>query len=643
MTQKIGLFFCRCGPNLGEVVDLEALARGDRWPGAHVVELHPVLCSEEGRSWLSGRIVEEGLDRVVVAACSPREHETTFQRVLEGAGLNAHMLQMANIREQCEWVGGGRPAATAKAEDLVRAAMARILHHSALEATEMDCNPDVLVIGSGVAGLSAALTLLQKGRKVFIVEREYALGGRVARLDEIYPGMECASCFVEPAEERVLHDDRVEIRTGTEVTGVLGSFGDFRARILKRPRRVDPSACMGCGACAQACPVAVPDPMNGMLQTRKAIYLPYTGCLPNASAIDESLCLRAAGHDCTACAQACPFGAVRLDEGPEEEEILCGAIVVATGLENGEAFSARGGRIFTPYQMERILHPNGPTGGILALPDGNAPQAILLALTEGGRDDGPVAWSELMKLGHRLRISNPGIRLTFAGGPARPLGPPGDLAAELASSGAEFLPGTLSEVRETESGTPGVEAVLEDGGPPVHGVYDMAVFYPLSRPSRGATDLACILRLRTTQDGYFVDRAGPFEPAASGIQGICVAGCAGGPRTIAESIQDGASAAARILSILIPGERVPLECRVSIVDPERCGACGVCATSCSYGAVGRSPGERAYFVEPALCRGCGTCAAACPSLAITAMHFTRTQLLAEMEAILQRTSDMKGA
>jgi heterodisulfide reductase subunit A len=641
MNRRTGLFFCRCGPNLGQVVDLDRLSDPALWPGAAVVEQHPVLCSEEGKAWLAGRIREERLDSVVLAACSPREHEATFQGVLGEAGLNPFMLQMANIREQCEWVCSEGGQATAKALRLVGAAFARAPLHEPMAVSELECNPDVLVLGSGVAGLSAALSLMQKGRRVTLMERDWVLGGRVNLLDEVYPGMECASCFLEPALDKVMHDERVTILTGTQVTEVVGSYGNFTVRALRRARHVDPSACLGCGSCAGACPVEVPDGYAAFLGLRKAIFMPYEGCLPHASVLDEAACLRFNGGECEACAQACPFGAIALDEGSGQVEIACGALVIATGAASGEPRTADGGgRVLSCFQLERVLHPNGPTGGKLLMPGGSEPRSILLALTEGGRSDGVVAWNELLKLGARARATVPGIRLSLAGGPARALGPGSDLLEELRSAGARFYPGVLAGVSGGNGGPLQAKLESEEGVEEVEA--DLVILYPLSLPSPGSRDLARLLRLRTRPDGFLEDRAGPFETASSGTLGIYVAGSAGGMRSIAASIQDGAAAAARALSGLVPGEKITLEPLVSEVDPLKCSACGICMAACPFGAVGRDPETRRSRVAAALCRGCGTCAAACPSGAIRARHFTKRQILAEVRGLLDAT-EQKGA
>ena len=631
---RLGLFFCRCGPNLGQVVRLERLSDPANWPSAVVVQTHDTLCSEDGKAWLEARILEDRLDRVVVAACSPREHESTFQKVLAAAGLNPYMLNAVNIREQCEWLGGDRDEATAKAVALVMAGMKRVLRHEPIKVEEIDCNPDVLVLGAGAAGISSAINLSQKNRRVVLAEKSFALGGRVFLLDEAYPGMECASCFLEPALAKVLHDENIQILTGAEVSGVVGSYGNFTVTMTVRARRVDPEACLGCRSCAGACPVEFPDPYSGGRGTRKAVDVPFEGCLPHVSVVDGEMCLHLKDGSCDACMGVCPFGAIMLDEADSKIDIHCGAVVIATGSESCRPEADDGlADVLDAFQMERMIHPNGPTGGSITCSDGKVPVSILFALSRDARDEGPLGWMELLKLAERTRHKLPKASITLAGGSAWTLGAGHDLIAGLREHGAELVQAFLGGIAaDPATGKPLAYLGSEGGVSTV--VADMVVVYRGSRPSGGTEELGRLFRLRVRQNGFFEDRAGPFEPSFSGVEGVCIAGCAGGPRTIAASIQDGAAAAARVLSQLVPGEKIALEPLASEVDDSLCSGCRVCRALCPYGAItGDGEGGKSAVIA-ALCRGCGTCAAACPSGAIRARNFTTGQLVAEIEGLL---------
>jgi heterodisulfide reductase subunit A len=194
MGQRIGIYVCECGPNIRDAVDMDELMRFAR--GLHdvaVAKAFGLLCSIEGKTLIVNDVREQKLTRVVIAACSPKEHESTFREMMRAAGLNPFLMQIANIREQGAWVTEDRVLATDKAKAIIYAAVRRVILHEPLETGEIACEPDVLVVGAGVAGLSAALTLAQRNRKVYLLEKLPCIGGKVARYEEIFPKLECAS------------------------------------------------------------------------------------------------------------------------------------------------------------------------------------------------------------------------------------------------------------------------------------------------------------------------------------------------------------------------------------------------------------------------------------------------------------------
>jgi len=631
---RTGLVFCRCGPNLGNVVALGELS-AEAW-AAEDVSTHEVLCSEEGRAWLEARIRERGLERVVLAACSPREHEATFRRVLAAAGRSPFELQMVNLREGVEWTSTDRAAATDRARRLVQAGLARVRLHRPIAAAEVEVSADVLVIGGGPAGLSAARTAARRGRKVVLVERDFVLGGHANQLDQVFPSLECASCFMEPALDGVLHHERVEVLTGAEVRRVRGSAGRFEAEIEIRPRRVDPARCLGCGQCAAVCPVEVPDTRAGGAASRKAIHLPYVGCLPHASVVDAEACRGVLGGGCDACVAACGFEAVRLEDSVSTRLVEVGAIVVATGLSPGEVRGPDG--VVSTWALERMLHPNGPSGGEVRGAGGRRPRSVLLAAPGLSGDDAELGVQEVLKLAHLLRARLPEASISVVGGLSR--APRFQAAAAaLAGEGVELLEAGIAP-DGIAAGKEGVEVKIEGEGRHRYldlRFVDLVVLHPPSRPSDRAEGLAALLRLGIDGQGFLADRgANPFEPTATRVAGIYVAGAAAGPRPIREAIRDGAAAAGQILSALWPGEKLLLEPLVAEVNLDLCGGCGVCVAACPFGAaeVHRVDGRRRARVEAAHCRGCGTCAAACPTGAASARHFTRAQLAAEIAALL---------
>ena len=194
MECKIGVYICHCGSNIAGTVDVEKViefARG--LPFVTVARDYKFMCSDPGQDMIKNDIKELGLNRIVVASCSPRLHEPTFSRTLASAGLNPYFFEMANIREQCSWVIEDKAMATEKAKAMVSAAVRRVFYHAALETREVPLNKNTLVVGAGIAGIQAALEIADSGNRVYLVEREPSIGGNMARLDKTFPTLDCSA------------------------------------------------------------------------------------------------------------------------------------------------------------------------------------------------------------------------------------------------------------------------------------------------------------------------------------------------------------------------------------------------------------------------------------------------------------------
>ena len=331
---RIGVYICECGPNIKDRLDVGQLVRyAVGLENVTLAKPFGILCSEEGKALIAKEIKSRRLTRVIIAGCSPKEHEKTFRNVLRDAGLNPFLLQMANIREQCAWVHKDYKSATEKAKAIINAAVKRVFLHEALPMREMDCRPDVLVVGAGISGISATLALAGENRKVYLVEKEPFIGGKAVQYETVLPNLECAACLLEPLLDAVLHKEQIEVLTVSQVINVLGFYGNFIIEVESSPRYVDETACIGCKTCMDACPVTISNEYNLGLDERKAITIPFDGALPNTPVIDESHCLRFKGKTCEACRQACPFDAIKYDQKKNRREINVGACVIATGFD----------------------------------------------------------------------------------------------------------------------------------------------------------------------------------------------------------------------------------------------------------------------------------------------------------------------
>ncbi len=191
---KIGVYICDCGINIAATVDVpKVTALASRLPGVTIARSYQYMCSEPGQNMIQDDIKELGLNRVVVASCTPRMHEVTFQNAVAEAGLNPYYFAMVNIREHVSWVVQDPDKATAKAKRLVNSMVARVAYQESLEARTEPVTQAALVVGGGIAGIQSALTIAEAGYPVYLVERDSTIGGHMAQLDKTFPTLDCST------------------------------------------------------------------------------------------------------------------------------------------------------------------------------------------------------------------------------------------------------------------------------------------------------------------------------------------------------------------------------------------------------------------------------------------------------------------
>lgn len=647
MATRTGVFFCRCSGIISDRIDESRVLESARsLPDVVAVDSHNLACSPDGKNWLEQKIKEHDLDSVVVVACSPKLHEKTFMDVLEKAGLNPFMVQMANVREQVAWITPDRERATEKAIAYTRAAIRRVQLHEPLETKQISCNTDVLVIGGGVAGLETAQNLSRAGRKIFIVEKEPYIGGRVARFEEVFPSMECAPCMIAAKLQEVLQDPNITVMTNSEVVEVKGFLGNFEVKIMKKASSIDPISCLGCGECYPVCTVEVDNKFDENLGKRKAIYVPFPGALPNVPVIDRDICLHYNGGDCRACADACPLMAVDFDQQDETIDLFVGGIVVAIG---GELIDAREIKelgfgdipdVLTSMQFERLNASNGPTGGQIIKKNGEQPKSIALVHCVGSRTDehknycSSICCLYTMKFIHHLKHKIPGIKIVDY---YRDLCFPGkrsQIFADNELKGVEAIrfSGKISLSRDGDS----IKITVKPKrGRSSEKSFDMVILAPAMVPPRDANKIAELLDINLDEHGFFAEDHPKMNIYTSSVDGIGIAGTAQSPKSVEDAMMQGTAVAGRLLSQLVPGRMLEVETKTAYIDEELCSGCKMCIAMCPYSAISYNIEKKISEVNEVLCKGCGTCVATCPSGSAKARHFTREQISAELEEVIR--------
>ena len=298
---KIGFYICHCGLNIAAKVDVEAVRDYvEPLEGIEVSRDYKFMCSEPGQAMIEKDIRELKLNRVVVASCSPRLHGKTFMETCRRAGLNPYYFQMCSVREQVSWVTEDPDLATQKAKHLVMAAVQRVKFHKHLETKTSRVHPDMVIVGGGIAGMQAAIDIGNSGHKAFLIEKDTTIGGHMLQFDKTFPTLDCAACIGTPKMVEVGQNPNIELLSFSEVTNVSGFVGNFTLDVRKKSRFINESLCTGCGECAKACPVSIPNPWDLGMASRKAIGRSFPQAIPITFNIEK--------NDRAPCVLTCPAG-----------------------------------------------------------------------------------------------------------------------------------------------------------------------------------------------------------------------------------------------------------------------------------------------------------------------------------------------
>jgi heterodisulfide reductase subunit A len=427
--------------------------------------------------------------------------------------------------------------------------------------------PAALIIGGGIAGIQAALDIADAGYPVYLVEREPSIGGRMAQLDKTFPTLDCSSCILTPKMVDVGQHPNIELMTYSEVVSIEGEAGAFQVRVRKKPRYVNMEKCTGCGSCAEACRMKgrVVSDFDEGISKRSAIYVPFPQAVPLKYAVDPNACLFLTRGKCGKtflCKDACPADAIDFEQQEEIVDLEVGAIIVATGFDvmdprlKPEFGYGVYPEVMTGIEFERLSSASGPTMGNILVNE-KEPQDVVLIKCVGSRDPhtgvpycSRICCMYTAKHAHLVRDKIPDARITIFYMDVRAFGKGyEEFYDRVRKEGVEYRRGEPAEIyRRGEKLVVAAEDTLL--GKPVEVEADLVVLATAVVPRAGAVEVAELVGLERSPDGFFQEAHPKLQPVATASDGIFLAGCCQGPKDIPDAVAQAKAAAASALVAL---------------------------------------------------------------------------------------------
>jgi heterodisulfide reductase subunit A-like polyferredoxin len=565
---RIGVFVCHCGRNIGSVIDVERVAKTIEAEPGVVLAAHTMFtCSDTSLSNIRAQIVEHRLNRIVVASCTPRTHEPLFRETMREAGLNPYLFEMANIRDQCSWVHSASPeSATQKATELVKMAVARSRLLSPLEPGTLAVDQKGLVIGGGLAGMTAALALANQGFKVHLVERTQRLGGHLHDLHHTLENTDVAGLTASLIRQ-VQENKNIDVYLGTDVAEVKGHIGEFHATLSCDGRKSEVSA----GAVIVA---------TGAEKAQTTKFLGGT-----SPKVTTQIDLEKQLHEGHLAAELKNVVMIQCAGSRDEERPYCSRICCSMAVKNALAIKAK-----SPETDVFVLYRDIRTYGFREIYYKKAREAGVVFLRYT-REQEPVVSSTGI-----LPVSNMGV-------------PPMHHRQDADATKNDGLKVSVNspdfpEPIEIETDLVVLSTGIEADRPNNKRVSDM-------------------LKVPLNADGFYVEAHMKLRPVDFATEGIFLCGLAHAPKFIDETIAQARAAAARAATVLSK-THLDVSPQVSYVDQSKCISCMTCVRACPYGAPFCNTDGKGQ-IEAAKCMGCGICASECPARAIQLNHFVTDQ------------------
>lgn len=638
--KKIGVYICHCGGNISDYVDVEKVRQSVE--GEDIVFMAKTTmfaCSDANQKDMVDDIKKNDLDGVIVASCSPKLHLLTFRNVSERAELNKYTYVHANIREQASWAhSDNKIGATEKAIHLVKAAIAKSRYAEARVASKVQATKKVAVVGAGIAGIKAALSLSEKDTEVLLIEKEPFVGGRVAQWDSLSTTTESGKEIIHRLYQELIKRDNISIMTNAEVVGSSGSVGNITLKINQKPRYFN-------GNCHPedlkraigVCPVDVPDEFNFRLSNRKAIYKNYPGEYPQLPVIDMKTCTK-----CGECVKVC--SAVDLNQQESVTEILVGSVLMATGFDSytpeyGEFGYATSEKVITLPQFKRLIDTQ--TGSLTY--KGKKIENIAYIYCVGSRQpDGGNTYcsrnccTSTIHAAVTAKQKFGDINNYHFNRGLRTYGKQETLYAESLKSGDIYLqsyedgPATVTHIGNKT--VVKINDILTNGKE-IEVEADLVVLVTGMVP-RADNSIGSLFKIPKGRDKFYNEIHMKLRPVETAIDGITIAGTCQGPKNVAESVNSALSAATKSYSILSKGE-LDLEPLVATIDADKCTWCGACEEACPFDAIIKTEkdGKLIAEINNTVCKGCGMCAPVCDPDAVNLIACSSNEIMSMIDAL----------
>ncbi len=644
MKERIGVYICHCGGNISDYVDVEELGKMFHEEDNVVVSKDVMFaCADSNQKAMVNDIKEHKLDAIVVASCSPKLHLHTFRNVASRAELNPTNYVQVNIREQCSWPHSDHPReATVKAAGLIRAGIHRVAHSESLDNIEIQVTKAALVVGAGVSGMKAAIDLAKLGNEVFLVEKDYFVGGRIAQNEKLFMSGQKGKDVVAALYQELKSFKNITLFTGATVDKVSGSLGNFHVDIKVKPRFINGKADkQTLKKAMDECQVYVYDDFNFGMAKRKAIYKNYPEALPDVPVVDAE----ALKNDADFVKKYA--SALNLGEQDEVLSLIAGSVLVTTGYDSYQPKEGEYGyktlpNVLTLPEFKRLMELSPDK---LVYNDKQVRKIAFIYCVGNRQLKGENKYcsrqccTSTIYTSLQLKEKYKDITTFHLYRDIRTYGKQEVLYEQSSKQGDYYFKFEEKEAPVVEQVGKSLVLKFKDyltAKMPLELEADMVVLVTGMVAREDSTQISELFKIPIGSDKFFNEIHPKLKPVETVIKGVYIGGSCQGPKNISESVQSSLSAAAKINALLKSGT-VSVDPIIARVNTDACTWCGKCADVCDYTAIKEvASGEKHIaLVNTAICTGCGICAPVCPENAIEIAQYTDLEIESMIDGFME--------